>query len=210
VIVARSDLERAERALRVGRASRTVPEVAGTLVGFSVVALLSAGDIQTSGDLGSTVLGSGLALGSPECGAAYTAIARRLGWADPLVTTALTGGIGAAVVGVVALPSQDWIRLAHRVCASHRGHRVGWGDRHRLHVRGPELCAPTLTGDRGIAVPLSDSALRAVYLARLARRATDSADAGWSNAGPRWRRVHPGPPVSSAPARQSNREGNCK
>ncbi len=59
--------------LRVGR-----PEVAGTLVGFSVVALLSAGDIQATGDLGSTVLGSGLALGSAACWAAYTAIARRL------------------------------------------------------------------------------------------------------------------------------------
>jgi drug/metabolite transporter (DMT)-like permease len=93
---------------RVGR-----PEVAGTLVGFSGVALLSAGDIQTTGDLGSTLLGSGLALGSAACWAAYTAIARRLGGADPLVTTALTSGIGAAVVGVVALPSQDWGRLAH-------------------------------------------------------------------------------------------------
>ena len=30
-----------------------------------------------------------------------------------LVTTALTSGIGAAVVGLVALPSQDWSRLAH-------------------------------------------------------------------------------------------------
>ena len=67
------------------------------------------------GDLGSIVLGSGLALGSAACWAAYTAIARRLGGADPLVTTALTSGIGAAVVGVVALPSQDWSRLAHRV-----------------------------------------------------------------------------------------------
>jgi drug/metabolite transporter (DMT)-like permease len=93
---------------RVGR-----PEVAGTLVGFSGVALLSAGDIQATGDLGSTLLGSGLALGSATCWAAYTAIARRLGGADPLVTTALTSGIGAAVVGLVALPSQDWSRLAH-------------------------------------------------------------------------------------------------
>lgn len=102
--------------LRVGR-----PEVAGTLVGFSVVALLSAGDIQATGDLGSTVLGSGLALVSAACWAASTAIARRLGGADPLVATVLTSGIGAAVVGLVALPSQDWSRLA-RVCASHRGH----------------------------------------------------------------------------------------
>jgi hypothetical protein len=62
---------------------------------------------------GSTVLGSGLALGSAACWAASTAIARRLGGADPLVTTALTSGIGAAVVGPVALPSRDWSRLAH-------------------------------------------------------------------------------------------------
>src|SRR5260370_29206247 len=48
---------------RVGR-----PEVAGTLVGFSVVALLSAGDIQATGVLGFTVLGSGLALGSARAG----------------------------------------------------------------------------------------------------------------------------------------------
>src|SRR5207237_3292114 len=190
---------------RVGR-----PEVAGTLVGFSGVAPLSAGDIQATGVLGSTVLGSGLALDSAACWAAYTAIARRLVGADPLVTTALTSGIGAAVVGVVALPSHDWRRLANGVCASHRGHHVGWGDRHRLHVRGLEVYAPTLTGDRGSAVRLSDSALRAVHRAGLARRATDRADAGRRNAGPRWRRAHPGPPVSSAPARQANRAGNCK
>jgi len=91
---------------RVGR-----PEIAGTLLGFSGVALLSAGDIQATGDLGSTLLGSGLALGSAACWAAYTAVARRLGGADPLVTTALTSGIGALVVGAVALPTQDWSRL---------------------------------------------------------------------------------------------------
>ena len=89
------------------------PEIAGTLVGFGGVAVLSAGDIQATGDLGSTLLGSGLALGSAACWAAYTAVARRLGPADPLVTTALTSGIGTAVVAVVALPTQDWGRLAH-------------------------------------------------------------------------------------------------
>jgi drug/metabolite transporter (DMT)-like permease len=94
--------------MRVGR-----PEIAGTLVGFGGVALLSAGDIQATGDLGSTLLGSGLALGSAACWAAYTALARRLGGADPLVTTALTSGIGALVVGGVALPTQDWSRLTH-------------------------------------------------------------------------------------------------
>ena len=88
-------------------------EITGTLVGFGGVALLSAGDIQATGDLGSTLLGSGLALGSAACWAAYTAVARRIGRADPLVTTALTSGIGAAVVGAVALPTQDWSRLAH-------------------------------------------------------------------------------------------------
>lgn len=93
---------------RVGR-----PEIAGTLVGFGGVALLSAGDIQATGDLGSTLLGSGLALGSAACWAAYTAVARRLGGADPLVTTALTSGLGAAVVGAIALPTQDWGRLVH-------------------------------------------------------------------------------------------------
>jgi len=89
------------------------PEIAGTLVGFGGVAVLSAGDIQATGDLGATLLGSGLALGSAACWAAYTAVARRLGRADPLVTTAITSGIGAALVGAVALPTQDWSRLAH-------------------------------------------------------------------------------------------------
>jgi drug/metabolite transporter (DMT)-like permease len=88
-------------------------EVAGTLVGFGGVGLLSAGDIQATGHLESTLIGSGLALGSAACWAAYTAVARRLGRADPLVTTALTSGIGAAVVGIAALPTQDWSRLVH-------------------------------------------------------------------------------------------------
>src|SRR5260221_13531600 len=52
--------------LRVGR-----PEVAGTLVGFSVVAMLSAGDIQATGYRGSTVLGSGLALGGRVLGGVH-------------------------------------------------------------------------------------------------------------------------------------------
>jgi drug/metabolite transporter (DMT)-like permease len=93
---------------RVGR-----PEIAGTLLGFGGVALLSAGDIQATGDVGSTLLGSGLALGSAACWAAYTAVARRLGRADPLVTTAITSGIGAAAIAAIAIPTQDWSRLAN-------------------------------------------------------------------------------------------------
>jgi drug/metabolite transporter (DMT)-like permease len=89
------------------------PEIAGTVLGFGGVALLGAGDIQATGDLGSTLLGTALALGSAACWAAYTAVARRLGRADPLVTTALTSGLGAAVIGTVALPTQDWSRLVH-------------------------------------------------------------------------------------------------
>ena len=102
--------------------SRELRAAPGTLVGFSVVALLRAGDIQATGDLGSTVLGSGLALGSAACWAASTAIARRLGGADPPVTTALTSGIGAAVAGLVALPSPRVESVGTRGCASHRGH----------------------------------------------------------------------------------------
>jgi drug/metabolite transporter (DMT)-like permease len=89
------------------------PEIAGTLVGFGGVALLSVGDIEATGDLRSTLIGSALALGSAACWAGYTAVARRLGSADPLVTTALTSGIGSLVVGAVAVPTQDWTSLAH-------------------------------------------------------------------------------------------------
>jgi drug/metabolite transporter (DMT)-like permease len=85
--------------------------IAGTLVGFSGVALLSAGDIQATGDVASTLIGSGLALGSAACWAAYTAVARRLGGADALVTTAITSMIGSAVVGIVTIPTQDWSQL---------------------------------------------------------------------------------------------------
>ena len=88
-------------------------EIVGTLVGFCGVALLSAGDIQVSGDVRATLLGSLLALGSATAWAIYTAVARRLGRADPLVTTAITSFIGSAVVAVIAVPSQDWARLTH-------------------------------------------------------------------------------------------------
>jgi O-acetylserine/cysteine efflux transporter len=88
-------------------------EIVGTLVGFGGVAMLTLGDLEFSGDLGSAVLGSLLALGSATAWAVYTAIARRLGRADPLITTAITSFIGSAVVASVALPTQDWSSLRH-------------------------------------------------------------------------------------------------
>jgi O-acetylserine/cysteine efflux transporter len=88
-------------------------EIVGTVVGFGGVALLSVGDIQATGDLGSTLVGTMLALGSAACWAGYTAVARRLGRADPIVTTALTSAIGVAVIATIAVPTQDWGRLAH-------------------------------------------------------------------------------------------------
>ena len=86
-------------------------EVGGALVGFGGLALLTLSDAQLSGDLGATLLGTGVALGSAACWAIYTGLARRLARADPIVTTALTSAIGSLAVGVVALPSQDWGRL---------------------------------------------------------------------------------------------------
>lgn len=88
-------------------------EIVGSLVGFGGVALLTAGDLEFSGDLGAAVLGSLLALGSAAAWAIYTAVARRLGRADPLITTAITSFIGSVVVGLVVVPTQDWSRLAH-------------------------------------------------------------------------------------------------
>ena len=88
-------------------------EMVGTLVGFGGVALLSAGDIEVSGDVGATLVGSLLALGSATAWAIYTAFARRLGRADPLVTTAITSFIGSALVAAFAVPTQDWTRLGH-------------------------------------------------------------------------------------------------
>jgi drug/metabolite transporter (DMT)-like permease len=86
-------------------------EVGGALVGFGGLALLTLSDVQLSGDLGATLLGTVVALGSAACWAVYTGLARRLGRADPIVTTALTSAIGSLAVAVVALPSQDWGRL---------------------------------------------------------------------------------------------------
>jgi drug/metabolite transporter (DMT)-like permease len=83
-------------------------EVAGALVGFLGVALLSLGDLRLTGDPGPSLLGSALALGSAACWAAYTGIARRLRRADPLVTTSITSAIGTLAVAILALPTQDW------------------------------------------------------------------------------------------------------
>jgi drug/metabolite transporter (DMT)-like permease len=83
-------------------------EIAGAVVGFFGVALLSIGDLQLTGDPGPTLLGVALALGSAATWAAYTGIARRLGRADPLVTTAITSAFGTLAVAVIALPTQDW------------------------------------------------------------------------------------------------------
>ena len=88
-------------------------EMIGSIIGFGGVAVLTAGDLQFSGDLGAAVVGSLLALGSATAWAVYTAVARRLGRADPLITTAITSFIGSLVVGFLAVPTQDWSRLAH-------------------------------------------------------------------------------------------------
>lgn len=86
--------------------------IAGALVGFTGLALLSAGDLDQTGDLPATLIGSALALGSATAWAIYTAVARRLGGADPIITTAITSGIGSIAVGLIAIPTQDWTRLA--------------------------------------------------------------------------------------------------
>jgi O-acetylserine/cysteine efflux transporter len=77
------------------------------------VALLTLSDVELTGDLSATLLGSVLALGSAACWAVYTAIARRLGRADPLITTAITSAIGSAMLAAIALPTQDWSRVVH-------------------------------------------------------------------------------------------------
>ena len=99
--------------LRVGR-----PEVAATLVGFSVVALLSAGDVQATGDLGFTVLGSGLA--RPRAGrrprrsrAVWVAPIR---WSDCAYERHRRTGRRP---GRAAQPGLESVAI--RVCASHRG-----------------------------------------------------------------------------------------
>jgi drug/metabolite transporter (DMT)-like permease len=86
--------------------------IVGTVTGFAGVALLTLSDVELSGDLHATLLGTALAFGSATAWAAYTAIARRLGRADPLATTAITSAIGSAAVATIAIPSQDWTVLA--------------------------------------------------------------------------------------------------
>ena len=86
-------------------------EILGTVVGFGGVTLLSLNDVELSGDVRATLLGSVLALGSATSWAVYTALARRLGRADPVTTTAITSGIGSIVVAIIAVPTQDWSRL---------------------------------------------------------------------------------------------------
>lgn len=88
-------------------------QIGGALLGLVGVSLLSLSDVQITGSLQQTLLGSGLALGAAACWAAYTGLARRLGRADPLVTTAITSAVGTLAVALVALPTQDWTRLAH-------------------------------------------------------------------------------------------------
>jgi drug/metabolite transporter (DMT)-like permease len=88
-------------------------QIAGAVVGFVGVVILSGGGLETVAGLQATsLLGVPLALTSAVCWAAYTALARRLGNRDALVTTSLTSGIGAFAVAAIAIPTQDWSRLA--------------------------------------------------------------------------------------------------
>ena len=109
--------------VRVGR-----PEVAGTLVGFSVVAPAGAGDIQATGDLGSTLLGSGLALGGHVLGGVHGDRApsgwRRSAGHDCAYERHRRSGRRP---GRVAQPGLE--SVGTRVCASHRGHPTRRTDR---------------------------------------------------------------------------------
>jgi drug/metabolite transporter (DMT)-like permease len=83
------------------------------VIGFVGVLILSGGGIQTVAGLQMiALLGVPLALSSAICWAGYTALARRLGSRDALVTTAITSGIGTAAVALLAVPTQDWSRLS--------------------------------------------------------------------------------------------------
>jgi drug/metabolite transporter (DMT)-like permease len=86
--------------------------IIGTATGFGGLALLTFSDFQLSGDARATLTGTILALGSAAAWAVYTALARRLGGADPLATTAVTSAFGTLAVAAIAVPSQDWTRLA--------------------------------------------------------------------------------------------------
>jgi drug/metabolite transporter (DMT)-like permease len=88
-------------------------QVAGAVIGFVGVLVLSGAAIETvSGLRPESLVGVPLALTSAVCWAGYTALARRLGARDALVTTAITSGIGASAVALVAVPTQDWSRMA--------------------------------------------------------------------------------------------------
>jgi drug/metabolite transporter (DMT)-like permease len=89
-------------------------QVLGALVGFVGVIVLSGGSLvdQVAGLRSVSLVGVPLALTSAACWAAYTALARRLGNRDALVTTTITSGIGTAAVALIAIPAQNWQRLA--------------------------------------------------------------------------------------------------
>ncbi len=87
-------------------------QIVGAVVGFLGVLVLSGAGIETVGGLRDQALvGVAIALFSPICWAGYTALARRLGNRDALVTTTLTSGIGSAAVACLAVPTHDWSSL---------------------------------------------------------------------------------------------------
>jgi drug/metabolite transporter (DMT)-like permease len=97
----------------IARRDLQATRVFGAVLGLTGVAVLSSGGLATAGNLEPRALfGVPLALCSAACWAGYTALARRLGARDALVTTTLTSGVGTCAVAVVALPTQDWSRLA--------------------------------------------------------------------------------------------------
>jgi drug/metabolite transporter (DMT)-like permease len=88
-------------------------QIGGAVIGFLGVVVLSGAGLETVASLSpASILGVPLALTSAVCWAVYTGLARRLGSRDALVTTAITSGIGSTAVALVALPTQDWSRLA--------------------------------------------------------------------------------------------------
>jgi O-acetylserine/cysteine efflux transporter len=86
--------------------------IVGTVTGFAGVALLGLASVSPSEGASATLIGVLLALAASASWAAYTGLARRLGSADPIATTALTAGIGALLVSLIAVPTQDWSRVA--------------------------------------------------------------------------------------------------
>ena len=87
-------------------------QIIGALVGFLGVVVLTGGGLDTVAALRSaSLIGVPVALASAICWAGYTALARRLGNRDALVTTTITSGVGTAAVALIAVPTQDWGRL---------------------------------------------------------------------------------------------------